>query len=461
MDAIQLKNLISKGEGVNIEFKTSQEELSQSGFETIVSFLNTIGGHLFLGVSNDGQIVGVDEEKISSIKTNFANLVNNKEKINPPVPLAFQDSYIDSKFVLYVYVPESSEVHKMNNHFIFVRTDDGDRDITDIPYAVKKLYLRKSGAKTEDFVYNELTMDDFNRNTIQKARKLATIHSPNHNWKDLSDEEILHQKYFYKKNSETGKEGFTLSALLLFGKTESIMGLLSWYKVDVLKKIKDIERYDDRFICEENLIDSYDALLKYIDANVEKPFYLNNDGVTYNAVGVVVRELVSNVLIHREFIDQSPARILIYKDKIICENANSPKLFTDVDLNHYEPCSKNSTIARIFRMIGYADEIGSGFTKIKNICDNFFKSTPSIVDKDTFKTEISLISDTDTLNYSLSQKDMILDHIKKNGRITNEQCRKLLNIEKSRASELLTNLSDNQSIYRHGVGKSTYYDLNK
>lgn len=461
MDASQIKNLISKGEGISIEFKASREELSQSGFETIVSFLNTIGGYLFLGVTNDGKIVGVDEEKISLIKTDFANLVNNKEKINPPVPLALQDAYIDSKSILYVYVPESSEVHKLNNHSIFVRTDDGDRDITNIPYAIKRLYLRKSGVKTEDFVYSELTMDDFSIETIQKARKLTEIRNPNHNWKDLSDEEILHQKYFYKKNSETGKEGFTLSALLLFGKIDSIIGLLSWYKVDVLKKIKDVERYDDRFICEKNLIDSYDDLLKYIDANVEKPFYLNGDGVTYNAVGVVVRELVSNILIHREFMDQTPARILIYKDKIICENANSPKLFSDVDLNHYEPYSKNSTIARIFRMIGYADEIGSGFTKIKDICDNFFKSKPSIVDKDTFKTEISLISDTEVSNHSLSQCDLIIKYIKENGRITNQQCRKLLNIEKSRAGELLTNLFDNQKIYRHGVGKATYYDLSE
>lgn len=35
------------------------------------------------------------------------------------------------------------------------------------------------------------------------------------------------------------------------------------------------------------------------------------------------------------------------------------------------PFSKNSTIARILRMIGHADEVGSGFEKIKNICEVF------------------------------------------------------------------------------------------
>ena len=59
MDISSIRNLINKGEGITIEFKSSQEELTQSGFETVVAFLNTIGGYLFLGVADDGTITGV------------------------------------------------------------------------------------------------------------------------------------------------------------------------------------------------------------------------------------------------------------------------------------------------------------------------------------------------------------------------------------------------------------------
>ena len=38
MDTFGLKELINKGEGISIEFKASQEELTQSGFETVVAF---------------------------------------------------------------------------------------------------------------------------------------------------------------------------------------------------------------------------------------------------------------------------------------------------------------------------------------------------------------------------------------------------------------------------------------
>lgn len=461
MNANLIKEIIKRGESIKVEFKSSQEELTKSGFETVVSFLNTIGGYLFLGISDNGEILGINEEKLGIIKTNFANMVNNKEKINPPIPLMLQEIYLDGRLILYTYVPESSEVHKLNDNLIFERTDEGDRNITDNSYAIKRLYNRKSGYKSEDMIIPNLLFEDFNKNTIQKARKLTTIYSPSNNWANFSDEEVLKQRYFYKTNKLTGKQGYTLAALLLFGKKDVICGELSWYKVDVLKKIRNVERFDDRFICEENLIDSYDELLRYIENNIEMPFYLNKQGHTYNAVGVVIRELVSNILIHREFMDKTPARILIYKDKIISENANSPKLFSKIDLNNNEPFSKNSTIARIFRMIGYADEVGSGFEKIKNICEEFLKSKPTIEDKDIFKVDISLISENKLQVDENLNKEKIINYILTNGKINNQEGRKLLNLEKTQVTNLLNELIKELKIYRHGQGKATYYDLNK
>lgn len=76
-----IKGLIKNGEGINIEFKSSQEELTQSEFETVVSFLNKIGVYLFLGINDDVKVVGVNEELVSTIKINFANAVNNREKL--------------------------------------------------------------------------------------------------------------------------------------------------------------------------------------------------------------------------------------------------------------------------------------------------------------------------------------------------------------------------------------------
>lgn len=455
MDTSGLKELINKGEGISIEFKASQEELTQSGFETVVAFLNTIGGYIFLGVSDNGTIVGVDEDSASTIKTNFANSMNNNEKINPSMPLMLQEAYIDSKLVLYVYIPESSEVHKLNSKYIYIRTEEGDKDITNNQYALKKLYVRKSGEHFEDKVYHDLTIDDFDMDTVVYAKKLSILNDEHSNWKNLSNEDIL--KTFYKKDSTTGEYGYTNAALLLFGKSESIANKISWYKVDVLKRFNDLERYDDRFTCEDNLIKSYDEIIKYILDKIDQPFYLSPKGVTYNAVNVVVRELVSNVLIHRDFLDATGTQILLYRDRIEVSNPNNPKTYKDVEMNDLEPFSKNPIIAKTFRKIGYADELGSGFEKIENACATYFKSTPVVKDKEVFKTVIYLKSDIDSIKQEATDKELILKYIQENGSISSKITRDILQCEKTWAVKLLTELVDEGLIKREGKSVSTIY----
>lgn len=44
------KDLINTGEKIDIEFKKSENDLNKDIYETVCSFNNKNGGHLFLGV---------------------------------------------------------------------------------------------------------------------------------------------------------------------------------------------------------------------------------------------------------------------------------------------------------------------------------------------------------------------------------------------------------------------------
>ena len=70
-------------------------------FETICAFLNRNGGNIFLGVDDDGKIIGVDKENIQNMKRDFANLCNNEQKINPTIYLNIKDYSIDNKIILH------------------------------------------------------------------------------------------------------------------------------------------------------------------------------------------------------------------------------------------------------------------------------------------------------------------------------------------------------------------------
>lgn len=164
----QLKDIISQGDKVNVEFKLSKNKLSGSVFDTVVSFLNTKGGHIILGVDDNKKIVGVDELKAFEIKKDFSSNINNSNKLFPYFPIMLNDIYIDGKLVLYVYVPRSSFVHKLNNKTIFIRSNEGDMDVTNNPLYLNRLYFSKSNISFENTVYPDLRIDDFDTNTIDK-----------------------------------------------------------------------------------------------------------------------------------------------------------------------------------------------------------------------------------------------------------------------------------------------------
>lgn len=60
----EAKNLISKGEGIDIEFKKSTVDITKDVYETVCAFSNRFGGHIFLGVKDDGTVIGVDKNCI-------------------------------------------------------------------------------------------------------------------------------------------------------------------------------------------------------------------------------------------------------------------------------------------------------------------------------------------------------------------------------------------------------------
>ena len=114
MTPYQIKEIIHRGEDIDIEFKTSQFKLNKGAFETICAFLNRSGGHLILGVKNDGSVEGVLEISVQDIINNIVTNANNPQKLNPPFYLSADAIDYKGKKVIYVYVPESSQVHSTN-----------------------------------------------------------------------------------------------------------------------------------------------------------------------------------------------------------------------------------------------------------------------------------------------------------------------------------------------------------
>lgn len=73
----ELLKLISNGESVTVEFKKSRTEVTKDVYETVCAFSNRNGGHIFLGINDDGEILGIEEDKVDKIKKEFVTSINN------------------------------------------------------------------------------------------------------------------------------------------------------------------------------------------------------------------------------------------------------------------------------------------------------------------------------------------------------------------------------------------------
>ncbi len=124
-----IRELINDGEGICVEFKKCKTDLPKSVFETICSFLNRLGGDIFLGVNDDKTISGIDKSEVKKIKNNLVTILNNSLKITPTVYLRVTEIEIDNKTILHIHVPESSQVHSLNSR-IYDRNEECDFDIS-------------------------------------------------------------------------------------------------------------------------------------------------------------------------------------------------------------------------------------------------------------------------------------------------------------------------------------------
>lgn len=219
---------------------------------------------------------------------------------------------IDGKIILYVYVLCSSQVHTCNK-ITYDRIEDADINISNNTNRMAELYLRKQAEFTEKKLFPYMSIDELDMSLMNRVRNLVKSKGPNHPWIQMDDMGIFRSAGLYERDFVSGNEGFNLAAALLFGKDDTIKSCLPAYKTDAIFRIEKIDRYDDRDDVRTNLIDSFDRLTDFICRHIDDKFVL--EGTQRISIkSIIAREIVSNILMHREYMDPFPAKIVIEKE---------------------------------------------------------------------------------------------------------------------------------------------------
>ena len=402
MNEKTIKTALRKGERVTLECKKAMAEVPKSLWETYSAFANTIGGLILLGVEehrNEAnsakryEIVGVtDAQKILS---DFWNTINS-DKVNANI---LTDSDVEvvnmgDKQIVSVHVPmadwRAKPIYLNGNVYkgTFRRNHEGDYHCTEDQV---KAMIRDSNTEGNDGILIEYYgMDDIDPTSLRQYRTEFRQENSTHIWNRDDDKTFLRNLGGYIEDRKTGKEGLTLAGLMMFGKGLAIRDRLANFRMDYLDMSHLLagERYHDRLtydgLWENNLYQFFRIVSPKVQFDLPRPFKLekggrrNDDTPQHEAV----REAFTNAIIHCDLLmDAGILRVEKHDDRLCFRNPGLLKLPIEAIYRGGNSKARNPKIQNMLRMIGFGENVGSGFPKIMAAWKNTDWGEPQLLNK--------------------------------------------------------------------------------
>ncbi len=391
MTADEVRQLVAQGEGTRVEFKRAEQDVPAALYETVCAFLNKEGGTILLGVADDGEVLGVPADLVQKHLKTIISSGNTSELIDPPITLQpVAVAMPNGKQVIGMKLSVSSQVHKCRGTH-YDRENDSDLSLTD-EARVKELYFRKRQVFTESELYRHLRIEDLDPALYDKARRIIRATNSEHPWLNYTFEELLRSSLLFRRDFQSGEEGLTLAAALIFGRDETIQSMLPAYKVEALVRRENLDRYDDRLTLRTNLIDTYLQLMDFVRKHLPSRFALVDDQ-RVEVREKIFRELVGNIIVHREYTNGIATELVVYQDRVVATNPNRAMFRGALDVRRFSPYAKNPNLRKFFTAFGWTDEIGSGVRNVVRYLTFYVPgAAPLFLENDIFHTEIPLVA---------------------------------------------------------------------
>lgn len=482
----ELLDIIDKGEWLDIEFKRAANNLPTDVWQTVSAFANTKGGTIGFGIEEINGTFNVHGvENSEKLQSDFLTTLRG-EKFNVALSAAAERHEIDGKNILLFHINEmprqARPIYYGNNiRNSFIRLGSGDQHCSQ--EEIQRM-LREASEQSSDSMFLEgFTEDDLNDDTIKKYRSYLSAYDPSSPLLSLQPNEFLQKVGAISKRRSNNTLGITLAGLLLFGKTEAIQSVMQQYENQYYYLSSSEwgaeDRWNDRVICQENLVETYLIIMERIKRHLNNPFYISEGQRKENTpVMMAIREALVNMLIHQDYFERKIAQVRHFSNSISFINPGSAQLKEAEDLYVGDlTAPRNPIIAKAFRLIGWAELAGTGLLKIIKSWQEMKFELPKIEnDQRRYQFSITLsqqhlINEEDKkwlfmfseLNLS-EQEKLVLVAAKKYKAISNSQIRLLLGIGDTLAvSQLLSKLCDSNKplLVKIGTkGPGVRYELN-
>ena len=490
-----IKELLNNGERITLECKAAEKGLPKSLWETYSAFANTYGGTILLGVEEHKE--EIDPQKrytITNISnpqkliTDFWNLINDPKKVNVNI-LVDEDVQlinVDEQEIIAIHVPQAAYnvrpifINDNLQRGVYKRNHEGDYHCTEQEI---KLMLRDANEAGNDrIILEHYTMDDIDTPTLERYRQLFKIDHPEHVWNELDNQEFLKQLGGYGVDRNTGVEGLTMAGMLMFGKGLPVRERFDNLRMDYIDKSNLIgeQRYSDRLTYdgtwENNLFNFIRIVLPRLTKDLPRPFAM--DGVERKddtPQHKAIREAMTNAIIHADFMLNGILKIEKTDDAFIFTNPGLLKLPIEQIYAGGESKARNQRIQNMLRMIGYGENIGSGFPLILSAWNEKHWIKPKLIEQtELLQVKLRLTIVDNTANKSEEEntseektrektrkktREKVLNLIKQDPQITIVQIAAKLDISPKGVEWQLSKLKTDGIIHRVGADNGGYWEI--
>jgi ATP-dependent DNA helicase RecG len=432
----------------NIEYKSSWHD---DYLKWVCGFANAAGGKLFIGMNDDGEIVGVPDYK--RLMEEIPNKIKNYLGIIAEVNLHTKKG----KYFIEAITPPYTVAVSLRGRY-YQRSGSTNTEL--IGSALTEFLLKKSGQTWDEIIESRSTINDIDQKSVDLFLDAAEKSGRMPDVNGLTLMELLEKL----RVADGGK--LKRAALILFGKDPGRFYSNLTVKMGRFGKMDDDLKFQETE--EGNLI----QLLQEVPKQLGRKFLIKNinfEGLLRIEKGeypeAALREMVLNALVHRNYLG-AMTQIRIYDNRLSIWNEGMlPMGITSADLRiNHSSKPRNPIIADVCFKGGYIDAWGRGTLKIINACREAELPEPEI--KEEFGgVIITLFKDRYTeeqlrkMGLNERQVKAVLYVVEK-GSITNSLYQELNSVGKTVATEELQGLIEKRVAKQTGSkGRGSKYEL--
>jgi len=466
-----IAHLISTGETLTIEFKSDVKGLpDREIISTVVALANTEGGHILLGVEDDGTVTGISLNHQDA--AGLAALIANRT--SPSVAVRAEMLAYENKKILRIAVPKSRGIISTTDGQVLRRRTMATGRPESVPFYPHEFIQRQSAMGLADpsaLPMEQIAVSQLDALQRLRIRNAIKKYGGDQSLLPLADEEL--DGALGLTVDVQGRRCPTVAGLMLLGTEDLLRRHLPAYEI-AFQVLRGTNVLVNEFF-RKPLLETFEAVELLFNARVSE------DEIQVGLFRVPIpnferrafREAFVNALVHRDYSRLGAVHVRLDDDGL---NISNPGGFVEgvtlANLLVADPRSRNPLLADAIKRIGLAERTGRGIDRIFEGMLRYGRPAPDYSLTDAYTVSVRMQSSETDVEFlkmviALEEKfgDMpidsliILSHLRHERRLTTPDLTAYTQKPEPATRTAIEKLVEAGLVEAHGHGRARAYTL--